>query len=302
MNSLFSVSLQHLQQQFDRRAAHFHRHDAVLREIDRRIGERLDLMKCNPARILDAGCGPGRSRAALQQRFPQAQWLGVDLSRQALRHSQASLARRLYERWQRGAWRSNPASWTIQADIARLPLLGASIDLLYSNLALLYCPQPHVILAEWARVLAPGGLLMFATLGPDSLRELRAAGWNEAVLPFVDMHDLGDILTEQGFTTPVVDMEKLTLTYESTQAMFKELHALTGNAQTQRARGLQGVQSWRTGCTALEHTHSPDQRLSITLEVIYGHAWRGAARQTRHVNADGSTWIGVPIHHLKNRR
>jgi malonyl-CoA O-methyltransferase len=295
------INLIHLQQQSDRRARRYAQYDAVPREIARRMAERLDLIRCQPTRVLDLGCGPGRELNALQQRYPQAQLLGLDVSAGHLR--QFHRATPPLQRWLR-AWTGTQPSGihAIQADGAHLPLRNSSVDLLYSNLALQYKPQPHTVFPEWARVLAPGGLLMFSTLGPDSLQELRAIGLTDAIFPFVDMHDLGDMLVEAGFSTPVMDMEKLTLTYKSAIDLFNELHALGGNCLAARGHGLHTPRQYRCWQQALAQGAPADGRLHLTLEVVYGHAWRAQPTSRLRGDAGGRDWVGVPLTEIRGRK
>ena len=136
-------------------------------------------------------------------------------------------------------------------------------------------------------MLRVGGLLTFTTFGPDTLRELRAAfaGVDRAthVSRFIDMHDLGDMLVNTGFAEPVVDMEKLTLTYADATALMRDLKAIGAhNATLGRPRGLTGRARWQRMLEALE-TFRRDDRLPATFEVVYGHAWKPEPR----VSADG---------------
>ncbi|MCA3147863.1 MAG: methyltransferase domain-containing protein [Burkholderiales bacterium] len=295
------IHLIHLQRQSDRRADAYPRHDVVIREVARRMAERLDLIRCQPELVLDVGCGPGRDLADLQGRYPQARLLALDLSEKNLRQFHAPVT--TLRRWFQSITASQrPVPAAIQADLAHLPIKNSSVDFLYSNLSLQYTPQPHSVFPEWARVVKPGGLLMFSTLGPDSLQELRSAGLAGSILPLVDMHDLGDMLVEAGFTTPVMDMEKLTLTYKSSEDLLGELHALGGNCLASRRQGLQTPRDWRRRTEPLQHQAQADGRIPLTLEVIYGHAWRAGVSPARQRNEDGRTWVGVPLTQLGGRK
>jgi malonyl-CoA O-methyltransferase len=259
--------------QFDRRAARLAGHDALLREVERRLAERLDPVRLAPARIVDLGCGAGHSQAMLRTRFAQAQWLGVDASA-------AMLARGRPSGWRH--WFGAGGSLRVQADAGALPLADASVDLLFSNLLLHWQPQPQAVLAECRRVLRVGGLLLFSSLGPDTLRELRAAfaHWPRArPLPFVDMHDYGDMLVAAGFAEPVLDSEQLTLTYDSPRALLREAGALGGNPRADRPVGLPGTATARRVQAALAAQGGADGRLPLTFEVVYGHAWKPAPRE-----------------------
>ena len=165
--------------------------------------------------------------------------------------------------------------------------LWVPLELLHwSATALHWHPQPHAVIREWARVLRTDGLLMFCCFGPDSLRELReafaVAGDVDAghVLPFVDLHDYGDMLVAAGFATPVMDMEKLTITYSTTDKLLADVRALGGNPLLNRGKGLYGRGVWQRMIDALMITRGLDGKLPLTIEVIYGHAFKPQARRT----------------------
>jgi malonyl-CoA O-methyltransferase len=268
-----------VRRQFERRAARFGTHDAVVREVDRRLQERLDVIRLAPQRIVDVGCGAGGSAAGLLQRYPQARWLGVDLSATML-HQMAAPARRWLGL---GALLGQQARTArLVADSSALPLADRSVDLVYSNLMLHWHPTPHTVFPEWLRVLQVDGLLLFSCFGPDTLKELRAAFaqvWPAArPLPFVDMHDFGDMMVAAGFDTPVMDVETLRLTYPSAQALLREVAALGGNPRDDRPGALPPTRVARALHAALARSAGPDGRLGLTFEIAYGHAWKPAPR------------------------
>ena len=259
--------------------------DFLRREIAARMHERLKLVKIAPRRVLDAGCGAGADLALLQKDYPAAQVLGLDAAaamtdaaRQpasALKSLGGMLNRLL------------PAKAGVDlvcGDFGNLPLAPNSIDLVWSNLALHWHPQPDRVFTEWRRVLRVDGLLMFSNFGPDTFRELRTAfaeldEWPHA-LPFVDMHDFGDQLVEADFSTPVMDMEVITVTYDTAAALLADVRALGGNPLATRRRALVGRAAWARLLAALERQRRPDGKLALTFEVIYGHAFRPAPRVT----------------------
>jgi malonyl-CoA O-methyltransferase len=246
--------------------------------------ERLSLIKIQPQQILDAGCGEGRDLFALQQHYPEAALLGIDAAApmlQAARSANAATrsALKVFLSNLIGKPRLESAAALLGcADFAQLPLANNRIDLLWSNLALHWHPQPHLVLAEWARVLRTDGLLMFSCFGPDTFAELRelfqAQGMPSCVLPFVDLHDYGDMLQAAGMADPVMDMEKITLTYADPAALLADVRAFGGNPLRERARGLQGKHGWRGVLASLDQRRDNDGRISLTVEVIYGHAFR----------------------------
>jgi malonyl-CoA O-methyltransferase len=259
--------------------------DFLRREIATRMHERLALCKVAPRQVLDAGCGAGADLALLQKSYPAAQVLGLDAS--AAMATAAAAAAPATGALHQMLGRLLPAKAgrdILCADFGNLPFGPNSIDLVWSNLALPWHPQPDRVFAEWRRVLRVDGLLMFSSFGPDTLRELRTAfagmdGFPHA-LPFVDMHDFGDQLVEAGFSTPVMDMETIAVTYDTPAALLADARALGGNPLATRRRGLVGRSAWRAMEAALEKGRRADGKLGLSFEVIYGHAFRPAPRVT----------------------
>jgi len=256
---------------FDRAAPTYLEAARLETEVGTRMLERLDYVRIAPARILDAGSGPAPQAAGLGRRYPGAQLLAVDFSLPMLRPALAAgwLARL------RGARR--PAA--VCASIEHLPFAAGSVQLLWSNMALHWVHEPRAALAEFHRVLAPEGLLMFSTLGPDTLKELRAAAGERRVHSFADMHDLGDWLVAAGFCAPVMDSETINLAYRDMTKLLADLRACgQTNARADRPRGLAG----KGLRAALERAGT-----RATCEVLYGHAWKGAPRRS----ADGRSIV-----------
>ena len=298
MHALPTLSLRSQQQQFDRRADQFDHADFLFREAESRLHDRLACVRLSPARVLDAGCGTGRSTLALARRFPQAELVALDLSaamlaraRRAWRHPESSWWSRLLTQHPQPRW--------LQADLAAIPLATGSLDAIVSNLALMHRADPQPTLDEWARVLRPGGVVMASTLGPDTLRELRAAstqaGHPAAVMEFVDMHDLGDLLIASGFVDPVVDMERLTLSYRDVDTLLRELRAVTANARIDRAPHLSGKRYLRALRDALAAQADADGLVRVTIELLYVHGWRGEPRQRIEPLAQGGHIAHVPV-------
>jgi len=291
---------------FDRRAATFGEVAFLPREISQRMRERLDYIKVSPASMLDAGCGVGDDLPRLRERFPETPLVGVDLSH-------AMLARALPQAAGDPGWRRLlPAALQrslgvrgprlAQADFAALPFADGAFDFIWSNLALHWHSQPDSVLPEWQRVLEPNGLLMFSTLGPDTLRELRAAyaeveaahGLSGAphVIDFVDMHDLGDMLVESGFEIPVMDQETLTITYTSPESLLADVRRWGAYPHRRAHAATQPAHARRIHAAlrkALEARRRADGTIALTFEVIYGHAWKAVPRTT----ADGYAIVRV---------
>jgi malonyl-CoA O-methyltransferase len=233
-------------------------------EVATRMLERLDYVKLAPRRILDAGSGPGRDARALAARYAGSRVIALDFSLPML--PRPGWLERLRGR----------APLAVCADLARLPLPEASVDLAWSNMALHWLSEPLAALHELRRVLAPEGLLMFSSLGPDSLKELRAAAGERRVHAFLDMHDLGDMLVAAGFSAPVMDMELLGFTYPDSSGLLADLRASGQTcARADRPRGLAGR---RFGARLRS---APG--LHATFEVVYGHAWKAAPRAAEEV-------------------
>ncbi len=257
---------------FSRAAASYAGASRLEAEIGARLSERLDYVKLQPRRLLDLGCGPAREAQALAARYPEALLLLLDFALPMLRRAQPArgwLARLLAGR----------GAAAICADFERLPLADASLDLVFSNMALHWARQPLAVLREVHRTLAHGGLLTFSTLGPDTLKELRTAAGASRVHAFRDMHDLGDMLVAAGFSAPVMDMEQLRLLYAEPQALLSDLRSSGQTcALDSRHRGLAG----RAFGAALRAALAQQQRdggLAVSFEVLYGHAWKAAPRR-----------------------
>ena len=243
------------------------RYDSVAvlqREIADRLLERLDYVRLEPERVLDLGAGTGYAVDALHRRYRKARVIALDFA-----HGMLLQARR------RGRWLRRPLC--LCADAEALPLADGAVDLIVSNATFQWCNGLDRTFAECLRVLRPGGLLMFTTFGPDTLKELRHA-WAQVdgathVSPFLDMHDVGDALMRARFADPVMDTERMTLTYPAVRELMQDLKILgAGNATTDRPRGLTG----RARLAALDaayEIHRSEGRLPASYEVVYGHAW-----------------------------
>ncbi|HKZ73052.1 MAG TPA: methyltransferase domain-containing protein, partial [Steroidobacteraceae bacterium] len=189
------------------------------------------------------------------------------------------------------------------ADALRLPFGPESVDLVFSSLMLQWCDEPHAVFAEVRRVLRPGGFFAFSTFGPDTLREMRAA-WSAAdgfthVNRFIDMHDVGDALVRGGFTEPVMDVERICVTYQDVFALMRDLKAIGAhNVTAGRARGLTG-RARIARMTAAYEQWRRDGRLPATYEVIYGAAWRAEDRDAAPVVAGEAR---IPLRMIRRRR
>jgi malonyl-CoA O-methyltransferase len=271
------VDARAMRRAFDRAAARGGE-SFIAREVERRMVERLQYIRHAPTRILEAGCGAGEGVALLRARYPQAEIIALDAAPGPL--ARARGARTLRDRLR--AFAGGPAVRYARADFAAAALRPGACDFLWSNLALAWSGDAAATIRGWGAAMAPGGLAMFSTFGPDTLRELAAsfAGCDDAphVHPFADMHDIGDMLVAAGFGEPVVDMEMITLTYAAPGSLFAELRgAGYANVRGDRRRTLTGRRRWQRMLAAYA-AQARDGRVPATFEVVYGHAWRTAPR------------------------
>jgi malonyl-CoA O-methyltransferase len=251
---------------FDR-AANTYDAAAVLQKLVREeMLSRLDLVKISPHAILDAGCGTGHGSFGLQKRFKMAQVYSLDIAFGMLQKTKLQrpmLQKILHQQH------------LLCADIEHLPIASNSMGLVWSNLALQWCNDLDGAFTELARVLQPESLFVFSTFGPDTLKELRAATSNghTHVSRFIDMHDIGDALIRAGFSTPVLDVEHYTLTYDDAKSVMRDLKSIGAhNATAGRARGLQG-KGFLKNLTQQYEQFRTNGKLPATFEVVYGHAW-----------------------------
>ena len=263
------------------RAAETYDAAAILqKQVREEMLSRLDLVKINPQFILDAGCGTGLASHALQKRYASSHVVSLDFAYQMLQKTRRTRDS-LGLAYQLKSLLSGKKQNLLCADIEALPLADSSIGFIWSNLAIQWCNHLDEALQEFHRVLQPEGLLMFSTFGPDTLRELRiatAAASDNAytsVSRFIDMHDIGDALVRAGFSAPVLDVERFTLTYDDVKSVMRDLKSIGAhNATDGRARGLLGRGYFEKLETAYEQFRQ-DGKLPATFEVVYAHAWRG---------------------------
>ena len=259
---------------------------AVLQtEIGTRMLNRLDYVKLKPKRIVDIGCGTGLHTEALLRLYPKAILFGLDFAFSMVEKTK-----------KRGRIFKRPIG--ICGDLDSLPLATNSCDLIFSNAALQWSSSPDIAVSEMQRILKPGGLLMFSSFGPDTLKELREAwssvGTENRVHQFIDMHQYGDMLMQAGFSDPVMDTESLCLTYTTVRNLMQDLKSLgASNASLSRSRSLTGPKKFKALTESYEQVRNTDGRLPASFEVIYGHAWGSEQRSS------GSE-IHVPIDVIKS--
>jgi malonyl-CoA O-methyltransferase len=242
-------------------------------DIARRMAERLPLIKLQPRTVLQWSAFLGGSSEALRRAYPQAEQLLVEPLPALQARSRAAHRRGLWGALRR---RAEPAVWLPQ----EAPQ-GAA-QLLWANMYLHLSPDPEALLQLWQRATAVDGFVMFSCLGPDSLRELRplyaSLGWGLPGPEWIDMHDIGDMLVHAGFADPVMDQERITLTWGDPAKLLADLRALGGNLSPARFAGLR-TGAWRARLlAALEQLRGPDGRLRLSLELVYGHAFKPQPR------------------------
>ena len=244
-------------------------------EVARRMEERLTFITLQPQSWVcwDPVRAGLNALALLKQRYPKAKGF-----LKALRPSEASQV----QAWARKPW-WHLASW-FESRLQNTPFEDHSIDLVWANMLLHQASQPEALLAQWHRALSVNGFVMFSCFGPDTLIELRAAyakaGWPMPAHEFTDMHDWGDMLVHAGFAEPVMDMEKITLTYASPEKLLEDLRSMGRNFHVNRFGGLRGKVWLKQLHAVLLSLAKPDEdgRLALTFEVVYGHALKPQPR------------------------
>lgn len=238
----------------------------VAKEASAGILARLEWMTLQPRLILDVGCGAGETSIALQNRYPDAQVCGVDFSQAML---QAAKEKGVQVQ---------------QANAEQLPFANDSVDIIVANLLLPWHNHPAILIKEWRRVLRENGVLMFTALGPDTLKEWRHVFKNEEIPFFVDMHDFGDLLLQEGFAEPVLDVEHYTISYRERKQLLQELQ-------------VTGV--WFPEDSNLTSALEAQATNEVTYEIIFAHAF--APVKTQEVSASEDGMIRIPLAHLRQQ-
>jgi malonyl-CoA O-methyltransferase len=240
-------------------------------EVARRMAERLPVILRKPDTVIDWCSHAGASQTVLAEAYPAARLLRVEAETPG-----AARASQRAPWWSAQRWRREPPT------VGEAALPAGAGQLLWANMTLHAVPDPEALIQRWRRALAVDGFLMFSTLGPDTLAGLRAlyreAGWGPAHAAFTDMHDLGDMLVAAGFADPVMDQERLTLTWATPEALLGELRSLGANADPSRFAGLR-TPRWRQRLhDALRARAGADGRIALEFELVYGHAFNPPPR------------------------
>lgn len=274
---------------FNSHAFEYEQAAVVQKEIGERLFERLDYLNIQPCYVLDLGCGTGFFSKQLKQRYPHAQIVGLDLAGMMLKR--AHRAQSLFKTWS-----------LVQADMMKMPFPSGLFDLVFANQAIHWAYPLSDVMREMSRVMKIDGCLMLSTLGPDTFRELREA-WATVnhyahTNTFMDMHDLGDVLLAEQFVDPVVDMEMVTVHYETLYQLLRALKAQgVRNIHGARNPGLTGRAAFQAFEEAMGQLRTVSGRFPLTYEVIYGHAWKGSIRRM----AEG-TEAFIPVSQLRRTR
>lgn len=266
------------------RAAESYDSCAILQKVvGDRLFERLDLVKINPDMIVDLGSGTGNYTRQLQQRYKRIKVFGIDLawrmSAFANKHKQRK-------------WLSKERY--ICADAEYLPFADNSVQLVFSNLMLQWIDNPDQLFQEIQRILVPGGLLMFTSFGPDTLKEMRQS-WRQTddrvhVNRFMDMHDIGDSLTKSSFEGAVMDNEIITMTYDSLSELHQDLRGLGEiNINSGRNRHLTGKSLWQSYLKAYQQFCTAEGDFPASWEIVYGHAWASKKNHPKTIDGQGFT-------------
>jgi malonyl-CoA O-methyltransferase len=285
-----TIDKKRARQSFDRAVATYDEHAALQRLVVDNMIDSLDIIRIAPKIILDVGAGTGYGARVLERLYPRARTVLLDSSTSMLAYAKSKDTR----------WRSRQRY--LCADAESLPVASASVDFVFSSLTFQWCNDLDSVFSECRRVLKPEGLLLFSSLGPDTLRELRDA-WSAVdhaphINQFIDMHDVGDAMIRAGFASPVLECEITTVNYDDVFGLVRDLRGIGAvNSLRGRRRGL----SSRTEIKQMSKQYEEQRRdgkLPATYEVVYGHAWRP---MTGDRVQDGSTVATFPFADIQRR-
>lgn len=267
---------------FNKQANAYERVAKVQQEIGDRLFERLQYLKISPKYILDLGCGPGAYSSKLTKMFPKAHVVGLDLARAML--DKARSKQGFFRKWS-----------LVNANLQKMPFASGTFDLVFSNQVIHWAYPLGPVFRELNRVMNTNGCLMFSTLGPDTFKEIRKAwdglGTHAHTNDFLDMHDVGDALMSEHFVEPVMDMEILSMHYESLAQLLQSLKDQgVKNIHSQRNKGLTGKNIWNQFEKNYTTLLSESGKFPLSYEVVYGHAWKGEKRKT-----DKGTETVIPV-------
>ena len=241
-------------------------------EVGTRMQDRLQWIKNPPAAWAHWAAVNGglQTHQKISQRYPKSPCFIAEVQ---VFTAQAAIKKIANPVWQ-------PSRWTDAAPIAGEPAPGA-VQLVWANMLLHSQADPLALIGQWHRALATNGFLMFSCLGPDTAKEMRALyerlGWGPCGHSFTDMHDWGDMLVQSGFAEPVMDMERITLSFATPERALQELRGLGRNLHPQRFESLRG-RRYKTRLLEAMRRYWGNGPISLTFEVIYGHAYKPSPR------------------------
>lgn len=271
---------QTIQNTFNRSAPTYDQAALLAQEVCHRLCEQLQFIHLQPKIILDLGAGTAYANRLLKKQYPQAQIISLDLAEKLIQ---------------------TQPEHAICAAAEHLPLQAQTIDLVFSNLMLPWCDDISGIFSEVYRVLTPGGLFLFSSFGAETLQEIQFSWEKIDTFPHVhgcyDLQDLGDLLVQQHFADPVMNSERLVVNYQNIQQLSQELKqsGLQNILQTRR-RSLTGKRRWQEFLQQLACYQTPNGRLPISFDLMYGHAWRSNLARPQ----DGE--VAIPISAIKRNR
>jgi malonyl-CoA O-methyltransferase len=283
-NNVYDIDQRNVSLAFNAAANNYDAASLLQQTVADRLIESIEMIKINPGSILDLGSGTGYGSRILKQRFKKARYyqndISVDMLKTARKHSPKFFSKNHF----------------LCADAARMPVKDNQFDLVFSSLMLQWCNDLDLVFSEIKRMLKPGGIFMFASFGPDTLKELRES-WQQAddhihVNAFVDMHDIGDSLMRHGMEAPVLSVEHIVLTYDECKKLMRDLKNIGAhNINEGRRKTLTGKQRLNK---VIEHyeTFRTNDKLPATYEVVYGHAWR-PEQERDHNSSDHSQSISL---------
>lgn len=246
-------------QSFSRAAIHYDSVAKLQRDVGTRLLSSLQDMRREPSVVLDLGCGTGYFQPELQRRYPQADYIGLDLAQGMVEYARTRC--------------SGAASWLV-GDAEALPLAANSVDLVFSSLAIQWCDNPQLLFAELSRVLRPGGRCVFTSLGPGTLCELRSA-WaavdaHQHVNTFLPLATLETAAEKVPGIALDMECVQFRMEYQRVRDLLDELKTLGAhNMNRDRPSGLTSRRALQGMLQAYERWRQ-DGRLPATYDVIFG--------------------------------
>lgn len=272
---------------FNKQAPFYEKAAKVQLEIGTRLFERLDYLTMKPLKVLDLGSGTGFFSKLLKKKYPKSHIVSLDVAHNMLIENKKKQG--IFNKWS-----------LVAADMATLPFISNSFDLVYANQSIHWGGDFPIIFKEIYRILKKEGCFLFTTLGPDTFKELKSA-WLSVdqyghTNNFLDMHDIGDSLLKEKFADPVVDMEFLTVRYNSVEELLFSLKAQgVKNIHPERNAGLTGRNALRKFKESYQTFQTPNGKFPLTYEVVYAQAWKAET----HLKNNDETYI--PISQIRRK-